>query len=163
MVGQGIIEIINYPTLSPSDGVVTFSVRITAIGGDITNPSIGVSANTGPVPQFWNGLDWVLLDTSIWQAAYGAQADTIPSGTSLTITQVKLKFPVVTEDTVSLVDFISGYYDGSDIFQTNGTKVTKATTVIPRDIADYTTYYIIAALGVAVAAVLGYTILSRKK
>jgi hypothetical protein len=162
MAGTGTIQIINFPALSPSNGVATFTVKIIASGGDIINPSFAVSANYGSIPYFWNGLDWVLLNASMWQAAYGAQSDVIPNGMSFTVEQVKLKFPVVTEDTPTLVDFISGYYDSNDDFQTNGSLVTKATTVVPSDTPDNSIYYIIGAVGVALAAVIGYMVLRRK-
>jgi len=162
MAGTGVIEIINFPVLSPSNGVVTFSVKITASGGDIANAAFGVSANSGLAPEFWDGLNWVQTTSSLWYGTYGAQTDLIPSGMSFTIAEVKLRFPAVTENTVTLVDFISGYFDQDGNFQKSGTKVTEATTVIPVA-PDYTLYYVIGAAGVGVAAVLGYALLKRRK
>lgn len=159
MVGIPQVSVLLFPIEKAEYTEFNVTVVVTATGGDLPSTAFGVSMNSGVACEYFTGGQWVSLTDSDWQVNGDIQG--LASGYHITYPGVKFRTPRVDADKVSSIDFTGGYYDTMGNFVKGGTYVTKS--LIVTDSPDYTLYYVAGAVGVAAAAVIGYTLLGRKK
>lgn len=161
MAGQ--ISVDWFPTQVMENSEIEINVIITAVGGSVTQPAFGISANSGVAPQFFVGGNWKTLSTEYWEVL-GPFPNIINDGGTLTITGIHLKFPEITQDSTSALDFTAGTFDSGQ-FVKSGSMVTKYTTVKDVTVPDYTKYYLAAGAAAIVGAIsiVAYAIYRRKK
>ena len=161
MVVTAIITTTHIPQYVVENTEMDLSMIVSAVGGTIVNPTFAISHNSGSIAKFFDGYVWSDLSPSFWTWGYLPET-TIVDGQSITFTGYKLKFPSVLQNSECAIDFVPGYFNGSSNIH-NGPIVTKSTMVINQEAPpDNMLYYILGAIGVAVAAVVGFTLLRRK-
>ena len=161
MVASSIITTTNLPQYSAENTEIEITIVVTAHGGTITDPSFGISLNSGVAADLYDGWTWTPLNTIEWRTFM--QPGTLADGGSATFNDFKIRFPSVSSDSLCSIDFIPGHYAGG-INVHDGPIVTKTTMVTNQVVpTDNTMYYILAAIGVAAAAAIGFMILRRKR
>ena len=158
MAGIPQVSVLLFPTEKEEYTEFSVSVVVTATSGDIPSSAFGVSMNSGVSCEYFTGGQWKTLTDQDWEV--NGDINPIASGYHITYPGVRFRTPNVNSDSVCSIDFTGGYYDSGSNFVKGGTYVTKSLLV--KNNPDYTIYYIIAAAGVAVAAVVGFALLRRK-
>jgi len=160
MVVSSVITTTNLPQYVVENTEMDLTLVVTASGGSITNPAYGIGLNSGAVAQFYDG-SWKTMDTVNFIT--GMIPGTIADGANATFTGLKLRFPSVSQNSPSAIDFAPGHIE-SGSFVRDGPIITKSTTVInSTEPVSPTLLYVAIAAAIGAAAIAAYAILRRKR